>query len=70
MLIEIVLAIITLIAYAFYRTATNRARYFEERNLKHVGMLTALQNLFGLFLRKADFLTMSQKMYNTFPDEP
>lgn len=42
MLVEILLTAIVLIVYAFYRFSGNNARYFEERNSKYIGTLTAL----------------------------
>lgn len=69
MLGELLVIIITLIAYAIYKCSAN-ARYFKERNLKYVGISTGVKNLFDLLLSRKDILEMSQKMYDTFPDEP
>lgn len=60
---------IVLIAYAFYKLSTNNARYFKERNIKYAGALSGLRNMVRVVLGKIDFLEMTQKMYNAFPDE-
>lgn len=74
MFVELFLTtLVALIAYAMFKLrklSTSSAQYYEERHLKHVGVLTALKNLFGLFLARNDFLEVSQRMYNLYPDEP
>lgn len=61
--------IVGLITFAFYRLSTNRARYFQERNLKYTGALLGLRNLFGLFFRRSDIYALSKQMYEKFPNE-
>lgn len=61
---------IALIAYAFYVFSTRSAKYFEERNLKYVGIWPAVKGLGKIILGKTDILTMVKEMYDVFPDVP
>lgn len=61
---------IALIAYAFYKLSTNNAQYFKERNIKYSGAISGVRNMVRVLFGRIDFLEMSQKMYNAFPDEP
>lgn len=67
---ELVLATgVALIVYALYKLSTNSAQYFEERNLKYIGAFTGMRNFFDMFMGRNDFLVMTQRMYNAFPNE-
>ncbi len=60
---------VALIAYAFYKSSTNSARYFEERNLKYVGLLAGLPNIYKMIFKKTDILELSLKGYDLYPNE-
>lgn len=60
---------VALIAYALHKWTTNCARYFEERNLKYVGLSTALRNLSAIVFKRTDILELSLQTYNEFPNE-
>lgn len=66
----LVVGVIGLITFAFYKLTTKRARYFEERNLKYAGLSSGLGNLLRLMFRKIDIIELTKQMYDTFPDEP
>lgn len=61
---------IVLLTYTFYKISSDHARYFEERNLKHRGILFTLNNLYSAFFGKFDVFGMMESLYNTFPEEP
>lgn len=61
---------VVLLVYKFYRSSINHARYFEDRNLKYTSALSGIQNLLVMFLGRGDFLKMTHRMYNAFPNEP
>lgn len=60
---------VALLAYGFYKLSTNGSRYFEERNLKYIGILSGLQDMIGMLSGRKNFLELVQKVYYTFPDE-
>lgn len=70
MFLEILLLGVALVAYIFYKTFQNNAKYFEDRNLKHTDALTELRALLGLVLGKSDYFQASQWRYSLFPDVP
>lgn len=71
MLGELLLTIgVGLIGYAFYILLTNSAKYFEERNLKYVGLLPILKDIIATSFGRTDFLALVEKMYNVIPDVP
>lgn len=61
---------IGLITYAIYIFSTKSARYFEERNLKYVGLLSALKGLANIVLGRIDIMSMVKGMYDAYPDVP
>lgn len=61
---------IVLIAYAFYVLSTKSAKYFEDRNLKYIGVGGFLKTLALASIKGTNFLTMITDMYNAFPDVP
>lgn len=68
--IVLVVILVALIAYKFYKLSSDNAQYFEERNLKYLGVAGTLRNLFKIALRKIDMLEFSRKVYDEFPNEP
>lgn len=71
MLGEILLAVgIGLIVYALYILSTNHAKYFEDRNLKYVGMFSFLKGIIAAIMGRIDVLSMVKNMYDAVPDDP
>lgn len=59
---------IVLISYVFYHLSTQNAKYFEERNLKFVGVLHILKDYVYMTLGKVEVLGWTKDMYDAFPD--
>lgn len=64
------LVAILLILYAFYKWATAKADYFEQRNMKCLKPIFLIGNNWGEYLNKYTAAEFSDKLYQTFPDEP
>lgn len=62
-------AIVVLISFVLYKSSASNERYFEERNLKHSGILSALNDLYNAFFGKFDVFENANRSYNAFPDE-
>lgn len=67
--ILLVVGVIGLITFLFYNSSMKCARYYEERNLKYVGLLTGVRSLFDLLFRRVDIMQLSKQLYDRFPDE-
>lgn len=61
---------IVLIAYAIYKLTTENAQYFGERNLKYRSTFVSVRDTFSMFLGATNVFDFTQKLYNSFPDEP
>lgn len=61
---------IVLITYAFYKLYTNHAQYFKERNLKYRGIRDSLGIMLSVFFGRIGVIDMTQKTYDSYPDEP
>lgn len=71
MLGELLLTVgIGLIGYALYILTTKNAKYFEERNLKYVGMLSFLKGIIAATFGRIDVLSMVKNMYDAVPNDP
>lgn len=69
-LAELLLATgVGLIAYAFYKWATQNHDFFTKRGIKQMKPLFLIGNSAPLFTRKLDALELAKKIYNTFPNE-
>lgn len=70
MFIEAILALVAaLVGFVYYKLSSS-ARYFEERNLKHVTGSTAIKNFLKTAFRQVDVFEIAQDSYNAFPNEP
>lgn len=65
----LVVGVIGLIKFAFYRLSRDHARYYEERNLKYNEVSTTLRNVFYILLKKIELIELIKQTYNRFPDE-
>lgn len=65
----LLIAVIALIAFAFYKWATLNNDYFEKRNLKFMKPYFFVGNTGGTFANKYDAAEFTQMLYEAFTDE-
>lgn len=65
----LVAGVIGLITYAIHKWAANSAKYFEDRNLKYIGVWPGIKSLFGLLFKKVTVTELIKEMYEKYPDE-
>lgn len=61
--------LIGLITFVIHKLTTNRAQYFEDRNLKYTGLWPALKSLYRLLFRRVTVTELVKEMYERYPDE-
>lgn len=67
--VALVIIVIAIIAYKFYKLSLSNVQYFEKRNLKYLGVAAALKTSFKLSLRIVDIVEFNRIIYDQFPNE-
>lgn len=68
---ELILALgILLISYAIYKYQSINRQYFEERNVKYLGLSFSLYNIYAMIFGRIDVLQFVKRHYDSLPDEP
>lgn len=65
----LVVGVVGLITYAIHRCTTNSAKYFEDRNLRYIGLWPGIKSLFDLLFQKVTITELTKEIYERYPDE-
>lgn len=66
----VVLAVICILSYAFYKWATINNDYFKKRNLKYKKPHFLVGNTGGKYSNKYNAAEYSEMLYKAYPDVP